>query len=272
MTDSLTLPRRAIRKLSRAILSRIHAPRLDVEPSALPTIKLGTPYGGWRFVDTEALHGAVIVSCGLGEDASFDVEFAAAYRARVVIVDPTPRAIRHFDGIVSRCGQPRARGYVASGEQPVEAYDLSGVGRHQLELCAKALWNEEKTLRFYKPQNHEHLSHSIVNFQNDYRTDSDFIEVTATTIDRLIADHDAGQLQLLKLDIEGAEIEVLIDLLARGLRPPQLLVEYDELLAPSSRSKGRIESAHAALRAAGYRLIHFDRPSNFLYTLLPERH
>jgi len=67
-------------------------------------IRLGTVYGGWTFENSPDLKNSTVVSCGLGEDASFDIEFAAKFNAKVILVDPTPRSIRHFEGISKRFG------------------------------------------------------------------------------------------------------------------------------------------------------------------------
>src|SRR3569832_187068 len=67
-------------------------------------LRLGSCYGGWTFVEDPALCGSVMISCGLGEDASFDIEFAARFGAQVLLVDPTPRAIKHFEEISSKYG------------------------------------------------------------------------------------------------------------------------------------------------------------------------
>lgn len=88
----------------------------------------------------------------------------------------------------------------------------------------------------------------------------------AITIDKLIAEYGFKSLKLLKLDIEGAEIEVLNDTVAKRICPEQVLVRYDELSVPFEKSRRRIESAHAALLSAGYVLIHRAR-SNFTYVL-----
>src|SRR5262245_23923222 len=109
-------------------------PTLRVEPGHGPLVRLGTGYGGWWFVDEPGLQGAVIVSCGLGEDGSFDVEFAARYGATVLMVDPTPRAISHFAGILSRLGRSAEEGYTSSGAQSLRAYNLSRIRPGQLQL------------------------------------------------------------------------------------------------------------------------------------------
>ena len=67
-------------------------------------IFLGTKYGGWSLVDEDNLKNSTIISAGLGEDASFDIEFASKYDARIIIVDPTPRAIKHYDEIINSLG------------------------------------------------------------------------------------------------------------------------------------------------------------------------
>lgn len=241
-------------------------PTMTVEPLRSRLVRLGTGYGGWCFVEFPGLKGAIIVSCGLGEDASFDVEFAARFGATVLIVDPTPRAVIHYTGIKSRIGLPAEVPYTSRGAQPLIAYDLSKISHAQLLLCEKALWNEETTLRFFAPSNPSHVSHSIVNFQNRYSDSSAHIEVQAITMKVLLEEYGIADLRLLKLDIEGAEIEVILDLLEKGIRPDQILVEFDELSVPSRRSKKRVGSAHSALLAAGYALVHRDE-INFTYVL-----
>ncbi|MEO8039080.1 MAG: FkbM family methyltransferase, partial [Betaproteobacteria bacterium] len=226
--------------------------------------RLGSGYGGWTFVDDTNLKNSVIVSCGLGEDASFDIEIASTYGAKVIIVDPTPRAIQHYKAMALRVGEKRQQPYSNTGAQPVDAYDLSNISAAQLRLCEKALWNKNTQLQFFAPSNPSHVSHSIVNFQHDYSTETAHIDVEAITIDKLFTTYDIQDLQLIKLDIEGAEVEVLKDMIAKRIYPKQVLVEYDELSVPSKKSKQRIESAHHALTNSGYSLINCEH-TNFTY-------
>lgn len=98
-------------------------------------IRLGSEYGGWCFLDDPAsLRNSIIVSAGLGEDASFDIEFANKYDAKVLVVDPTPRAIIHFNSINQHIGSPRNQQYVKGGVQPIDAYDLENIKNDQLIL------------------------------------------------------------------------------------------------------------------------------------------
>lgn len=234
------------------------APSLPVSANNYRLIRLGSAYGGWTFYDDPELNDSVIVSCGLGEDASFDVEFARKYGATVVIVDPTPRAVRHFLEITSRLGHSRQQAYSTSGRQAVESYDLSGLTEAQLHLCTKALWNINTEINFYLPRDPEHVSHSIINYQNNYSNVTSSIKVATITIGEVLSKYNIRQLPLLKLDIEGAEIEVLSDMLASQIFPKQILVEFDELSVPSRKSKARIETVHTALINAGYHIIVRD--------------
>jgi hypothetical protein len=74
-------------------------------------------------------------------------------------------------------------------------------------------------------------------------------------------------LQLLKLDIEGAEIEVISDLLDKGVRPKQILVEFDELNVPSPKSFERIDFINAKLESHDYVCVWTDGQADFLYVL-----
>lgn len=231
-------------------------------------IYLGSIEGGKTVYNSINLKNSIILSAGLGEDASFDVEFASKFNAKVLVLDPTPRAIIHFEKILERSGQKRTSRYISGGCQPAESYDLRNVERNQLRLIKKALWTEETNLKFFAPPDPSHVSHSISNFQNDYRNDTPSIEVHSTTVEIILRQENIEQLELLKLDIEGAEIEVLEDLMDKSIFPNQIIVEYDELnIEMSNFSHERIERAHKILIDNNYELIHSDGQADFLYVL-----
>jgi FkbM family methyltransferase len=252
-------------RLNRFVRRILFGPRLQLR-SDQPVERLGSDYGGWEFVPTETLRGSTVVSCGLGEDASFDVEFASRYGARVIIVDPTPRAIRHFEQIIDRVGEPRMRHYVSGGRQPVDTYELSSINAGQLVLVPKALWTEKATLPFFLPDDPAHVSHSLVDQRRDHGMSSRKIDVETTTLETLMIEHGIEHLPLLKLDIEGAEVPVIGQLLRTAIRPDQILVEFDGLTRTSRSATQEWKHSDDLLQQAGYHLRHWDRRSNFLYT------
>lgn len=153
------------------------------------------------------------------------------------------------------------------GKQPAEAYDLKGLTADNFVFVPNALWNEATTLKFFQPTNPEYVSHSIVNFQNEYRTDTPSIEVEAITFSGLIekAGLTGKEIPLFKLDIEGAEIEVIEDLLTAGHRPRQILVEFDELNTKQQRGVDRFTHINGVLDAHGYGVLKRLSFSDFLY-------
>ena len=251
-----------LKRLAARLRRAIHTPRVRVEGHPGLT-RLGSEYGGWWVRNTPELQGGSVLSMGLGEDASFDVEIAARYGAKVVIVDPTPKAVAHYAALRGRLGQLRSVGYVAGGKQPVESYDLTNLDDHALQLVAKAIWKEEGFVRFYAPANPDHVSHSIEAGKVEGRS---FLEVPATTYTSLLGTLSATP-ALVKMDIEGAEIVALNSILESGALPQQLLIEFDVLQTPGPASQASVEDMDRRLRAVGYACLHYDGLRNYLYAL-----
>lgn len=227
--------------------------------------RLGSDYGGWYFIEDDSLKDSTIISCGAGEDISFDVEFAAKYGAKIIIVDPTPRAVSHVNSMLESVPNKNTRTYTGDGNQPIESYDLSSLSSSDITFVSKALWNEETTVKFFYPPQKEWVSCSIINYQNGYSTETDHIEVETITLKTLMEEQGIENLPLLKIDIEGAEIEVIEKMIEDKIFPDQLLVEYDELPHRTERGINRVQKTHDLLIASGYELIHSDSGANFLY-------
>lgn len=254
------------RDLIASLQDWLYVPKYTVE-SRNALIRLGSNYGGWSFVEDKRFYGGTIISCGLGEDASFDVEFAAKYNATVIVVDPTVRAIKHFQALLTRVGLCRDTMYVQGGNQPINAYDMSKVDSHNLRLVPKAIWTHNKTVEFFAPSNPSYVSHSIVDFQNNYSKKGPSYEVDCITIDKLLEAYgiDAKPL-LLKLDIEGAQCAVIKDMISKKIYPAQILVEFDELQSPSLCGKRNFQGIDGLLREHGYRLSNVALQTDFTYT------
>lgn len=251
------------KRLKKRLQRHYFRPRISVR-KGLPLRRLGTDYGGWTFVNSQSLHGSTILSCGLGEDASFDVNFIHEYSASVIVVDPTPRAIDHYFSMARNFGSPPLTASRSNhGCLDPASYDLTNIDEQSLQLVPFAVASQSGMVKFFAPPNPSHVSYSLINFQNNYATTTEFIEVEAVTLSSLVSK--VGDVRLIKLDIEGAEAEVIPELLRSGARPSQILVEFDEMNRPSRRSRSRAEATDSCLRENGYECVFHDGRSTFCY-------
>ena len=230
-------------------------------------IFLGTKYGGWSFFDNKNLINKYIISAGLGEDASFDIELINKYKCKIIVVDPTPRAIRHYNEIINNAGNSKIKPYNNEGKQNVDSYDLKSINKKNFILIDSALYDvSNKKIKFYSPPNKNHVSHSIINFQNKYQKNTDFIMVNTITLKKIIEKFNITNLEMIKLDIEGAEIEVIENMRYIKIYPNQILVEIDEKNKIDKISVERFNKINNLLIKNNYELIDTENQfPNFLY-------
>lgn len=198
--------------------------------------EIGTKYGGW-VVPCGLLDAQSICYCvGCGEDISFDLGLIERFGCDVFAFDPTPRAVAYVNKV--------------AGNNP--KYHFSDVG----------LWDQEDTLKFYVPRNPDHVSHSLVNLQQT----SDYIEAPVKRLSQIMRENGHGRIDLLKIDIEGAEYRVLDSVVEDGLEIAVVCVEYDEYFNPLDRQyKNRIRSSVTGLIANGYRLVCSQGNGNYTF-------
>jgi FkbM family methyltransferase len=184
--------------------------------------KLGTQYGV-GIIPTQFLSSdAICYSFGAGEDISFDLELIKKFRCKVHIFDPTPRAKKHYEQLVNRINQ---------GElMPIDNYSQSqsySIKPEDLEFCffyPIGIWSEDKQMKFFPPSNPQHVSHSLLNLQKTV----DYIEVECKRLRNIMSILGHKKITLMKLDIVGAEYEVIDSLIQDKIFPDILLIEFDE--------------------------------------------
>lgn len=229
-------------------------------------IYMGTDYGGWSLLKNDNLKNKYIISAGLGEDASFDIEIISKYNCKVIAVDPTPRAIDHYNEIIKNCGNFKTEEYREDGKLNIKSYDLTKINNNNFILIKKALYNNNHDLNFYAPINKSHVSFSLNNWQNGYSDKSEYIKVKTITVKNIIDKFKIENLEILKLDIEGAEIEVIKNILDQRILPNQILVEFDELNLKNKLAMDRFNEIHERLLSENYELIEGSKKfANFLY-------
>lgn len=185
--------------------------------------KIGSGYGGWT-VPTNLIRPDWICYCGgVGEDIAFDLELIARFGCRVFAFDPTPRAIAHVE--------------------------QQAVGVALFRFLPVGLWSEDRTLRFFAPRDPAHVSHSILNLQET----STYFDAKCRSLPSLMAELEHRRIDLLKVDIEGAEHEVVRSMLRQGIHPTVLCMEIDQPVPPF-----RFRRTIGQVLESGYKLVALD--------------
>src|SRR5689334_21166888 len=150
---------------------------------------LGTSYGGWMVPLTRLQPGWTCYSIGAGGDISFDLELVRRYGMTVRCIEPVP-------------------GYVELARQ-------TGAGYRGLSVHRAALALADGPLRMQ--QSHVEGSDSL-SAARLYDNDT-WVEVPGRSIESLMAELGDQRIELLKLDVEGAEYEWLpeVDLTELGV-------------------------------------------------------
>jgi FkbM family methyltransferase len=166
-----------------AIRKRLLALALSRVPidSSVPTERIGSDYGGWAVPLQLVEPDWVVYGVGAGGDVSFDIELIDRTGCTVHVFDPTPASADY-----------------------VRSLDADGV-----EFAQVALWLRDEPIELYPPRGDPAGSWSAVNLQS---TD-EAVRVPGRTLKTLMDERGHDRVDLLKVDIEGAEW----DLISAGL-------------------------------------------------------
>lgn len=187
-------------------------------------VRLGSAYGGYVIPGDLPRPDWICYSAGVGEDVSFDTELIERYGCSVFAFDPTPRAVAFAKRV--------------KDENPHFHFEPYG------------LWSSDGEVQLFSPRDPAHVSHSVLNLQ---RTASS-ITAPVRTLSSAMRNLGHTRIDILKLDIEGAEHEVIASLLGGIVRPTVVCVEFDQ----PSPLRGVLKTVRD-LTAAGYELISIDR-------------
>ena len=226
----------------------------------LPLISLGSKYGRKTFCEVFPIDKKLqVISAGVGEDITFDIEFLNKYNAVIILVDPTPVAIQHFEMIQERIGLDSMDQYSPTSRQSINSYNLTRATKDNLIMVPQALWKDQGLSHFYlPPDDSRDSSGSINSIHNFYRASEKRITVQTTTILKICKDYDFNGIDILKLDIEGSALEVLQSMFLDRIYPAQILLEIDEIHFPSFRSRYRAFKLFKILKKSGYVIVNKD--------------
>ena len=187
----------------------------------------GTEYGGWTICPTGLSASSIVYSFGIGEDASFDLEVISLYGVELHAFDPTPRSID----------------WVEKQSWPAKFhFHPIGIG------------SSDRVATFFPPENPDHVSHSIL----ERESSASAIQVKLRRLATIAETLGHREIDILKMDIEGAEYEVVDDLVKTPeVEIRQILVEFHHFF-PSIT----VEATNIAIRqleTAGYRVFNVSK-------------
>jgi FkbM family methyltransferase len=202
----------------------------------------------WTYFSNDELEFSTIVSAGLGENGTFEFDFLRVYKSNIVIIDPTPRAIEYFNNYLKHAS----------------IKDVLNI--ESLHLVPKALAFESGIKSFLAPINSSNVSYSLIRSNLDI-SKKDYLTVSVVTINDIIKQFNltSNEFKLLKLDIEGAEYQLLMGIESWQILPNQILVEFDFLKFSIIKSRLMLVKINLTLQRVGYVCVNKSDGFNFLY-------
>lgn len=215
----LEVPLKGVKRVARILAGSDVYMRKQIDCGV---IYLGHAGTSWPVCPEALPERPFVYSFGVGEDVSFDLELIRRFHATVHAFDPTPRSIA----------------WIANQELPEHFhFHPCGIAKH------------DGVSSFAPPANPAHVSHTMI----ARRGAAASRELPVKRIQTLLSELRHGRIDLLKMDIEGAEYMVIDDLISSRIIVKQLLVEFHHRWKEVGVSKTK--EAVRNLNAAGYRIF-----------------
>jgi FkbM family methyltransferase len=186
-------------------------------------VSLGDSGNEWVICPVYINSESVFYSFGAGMNISFDTEMEEKFGLKVCLFDPTPKSIKFVKE------QKLNPNYVF---EEIGIADFTG------------------NASFYLPLNPEYVSATIEK-QNDSQNS---VEVRVERLSEIMVRNKHNFIDLIKMDIEGAEYDVIDDILKSGIKIGQLLVEFHHRFPKIGIKKTR--DTIKKLRNAGFALFY----------------
>ena len=201
---------------------------VGIELRLRPGVQLATvECSDWLFNPDALGTDAVVYSLGVGEETGFDEELIRTYGAEVHAFDPTPNTLA----------------WLAQRKLP-DAFNF----------YPWAVTATDGTLAMYPRRKKDgSMSKDMLTMLPEAGVEGRAIQMVTYCLKSIVNKLRHKRIDLLKMDIEGAEYEVLGDLIDTGIRPTQLLVEFHHRF--SSIGKAKTADIIERLHEVGYRIF-----------------
>jgi FkbM family methyltransferase len=178
----------------------------------------------WSISTEDLAAGDIVYSIGVGDSIDFDLALIEQYGVEVHAFDPTPASVTWL-----------------------EQYQPSP----NFHFHPWAVTGSDGSITLYPRARRDGTASEVMyTMVPEAGSLKDGVEVPAFSIPSLLTKLGHDRIDLLKIDIEGAEYEVLDTLIASSIRPQQLLVEFHHRFP--SIDKSMTANTVARLRMVGY--------------------
>lgn len=151
-----------------------------VRPRASEPIEhIGSSYGGWDTPLGRIAEDSIVYSFGIGADVTWDLGVIERYGCEVWGFDPAPEAGEHVREV--------------AGDES------------RLHFECLALWNADGHVPMWRSDDPSAMTLSGVNMHQQPTA----VDVVARRLSTLMADHGHERIDILKVDVEGAEYDVI---------------------------------------------------------------
>jgi FkbM family methyltransferase len=188
-------------------------------------LTFGNRFACWTFCPDGIDDTSVVYSFGVGEDISFDLMLIERFGMQVHAFNPSPGSIDW-----------------------IEKQELPG----QFHFHAYGLADRDGNLVFHEPVQAGH--HSLQMAVNGMKSNQVTHTLPVRRLSSILGELGHEKIDILKIDIEGAEYGVIGDILALPVPATQVLVEFHHRFEHIGVKKTR--EAIRALNGGGYRIFH----------------
>ncbi len=242
----------SLKKLSRKLKKGLLTIYTQAGVKPLKSLShVGSAYHGYYIPENFLNKNSICYLVGAGDDISFDVELKKRYDSQIIIIDPTPAAKEHFlkvkESMQKNETPPKVHG------DPNYVYKISSEKVNEMVFVEKGVWTENTVLKFHDPEIGGYVSQSVFLFQDSKKV----MELPVDRLSNLMKSLNHDKIDLVKLEIEGAEYTVIDTILEDKVDVKMILVEFDEIYHAKGLSHLlRIRKTCSKLRKAGFVLAH----------------
>lgn len=177
----------------------------------------------WPVLTDFITEKSLVYSFGVGQNASFELGMISELQCQVHAFDPTPRSTAW-----------------AKAQTLDPRFSFHGIG-----IC-----DEDGQAAFFPPENPDEISYTII---SELKARADVFLAEVRTLSSIMNLLHHSRIDMLKMDIEGAENRVILQLLHTDIRPPQLLIEFHHGFYGITRAQ--VRNMVDILKLMGYKIF-----------------